>query len=97
MMQPSDLLSIRFQQDMEEKTMERMRDRPVSNYSGTGYWWNNYPAYIGGTTQYDPLTTTTGSNYGALTPSPGSASLAQEAGLGDGVASGSSVGGTAGY
>lgn len=94
-MQPEDLLSVQLQQDIEEQTRRKMKDRPVSNYSGTGFWWNNYPAYIGGQTQYDPLTTTTGSNYGALTPEPGSQAVAQDAGVDASVPTGESVGGTA--
>lgn len=94
-MQPNDLLSIQLQRDIEEQTKRRMRDVPPSNYAGTGYWWDNYPAYIGGQTQYDPLTTTTGSNYGALTPEPGSQAVAKDAGVDPGTPTGESVGGTA--
>lgn len=62
---------------------------------GLGWYWQGYPAVIGGLTEYDPRALQPGSNLSAA--QLGSDKLAMEAGVADGVASGASVGGTAAY
>jgi len=59
---------------------------------GLGWFWQGYPAVIGGLTDYDPRALQPGSNLSAA--QQGSEVLAMEAGVADGVASGASVGGT---
>lgn len=67
---------------------------------GLGDYWYLYPGVIGGTTEIDPRTLQTGSDVNAVRKSSnlssvqqGAKVLAKKAGLGDGVASGASVGG----
>lgn len=43
---------------------------PAMGYSGYGYFWNNYPALIGGTSEYAAMSTVTGAPLG--TPDVGS-------------------------
>ena len=59
---------------------------------GLGWYWNGYPAVVGGLTSYDPRALQPGSNLSAA--QQGSEVLAMQAGVADGVASGASVGGT---
>jgi len=62
---------------------------------GLGWFWQGYPAVTGGLTEYDPRALQPGSNLSAV--QMGSDAVAFDAGLGDGTATGASVGGTAGY
>jgi len=62
---------------------------------GLGWYWQGYPSVIGGMTEYDPRTLQPGSNLSAV--QMGSEEVARDAGLGDGVNTGNSVGGTAAY
>ena len=59
---------------------------------GLGWFWQGYPAVIGGLTEYDPRALQPGSNLSAA--QQGVDHLAMEAGVADGVAAGASVGGT---
>jgi hypothetical protein len=40
---------------------------PAMGYSGYGYFWNNYPAMIAGTSDYASMSTTTGAPVGTPT------------------------------
>jgi len=94
-MQASDLLSLQ----LREAAMRRSsHDRPEPGYSGTGYWWNNYPAYVGGLGDYNAAASSTGGSLEAIqaTSTLGSEAVAKDAGLDD-VPTGESVGGTAAY
>lgn len=62
---------------------------------GLGWFWQGYPAVIGGLTEYDPRALQPGSNLSAA--QQGADQLAMDAGVANGVASGASVGGTAAY
>ena len=62
---------------------------------GLGWFWQGYPAVIGGLTEYNPQALQPGSNLSAV--QQGSEQLAKEAGIADGVNTGYSVGGTAAY
>ena len=62
---------------------------------GLGWFWQGYPAVTGGLTEYDPRALQPGSNLSAA--QQGSSNLAMEAGMADGMPTGASVGGTAGY
>lgn len=62
---------------------------------GLGWFWQGYPAVIGGLTEYDPRSIQPGSNLSAAQYN--AETLATQAGVADGVASGESVGGTAPY
>jgi hypothetical protein len=63
---------------------------------GLGWFWQGYPAVIGGLTEYDPRALQPGSNLSAV-QQDSTDLLALKAGMSDGVASGASVGGTAPY
>lgn len=94
-MQASDLLSLQ----LREAAMRRSsRDIPEPGYSSTGYWWKNYPAYVGGLGDYNAAASSTGSNLEAIQkmPETGSEAVAKDAGIDD-VPTGESVGGTAAY
>lgn len=97
---PEDILSSQLAGRAEKRMQQGSRDVLERGYTGTGYWWANYPAYVGGLTKYDPhATTVPGSNLDAVaaTPQPGSEAVAQDAGMTAGDVTGASVGGTAAY
>jgi hypothetical protein len=60
---------------------------------GLGWFWQQYPGVTGGLTEYDPRAIQPGSNLSAAMWN--SSELAVQAGMGDGVAAGATVGGTA--
>lgn len=62
---------------------------------GLGWYWQGYPNVIGGLTEYNPQALQPGSNLSAV--QQGASEVAFDAGLGDGVNTGYSVGGTAAY
>jgi hypothetical protein len=62
---------------------------------GLGWFWQGYPAVIGGLTEYDPRALQPGSNLNAAQFN--SDTLAKRAGYDDNVSTGASVGGTAPY
>ncbi|CAB4128880.1 hypothetical protein UFOVP223_63 [uncultured Caudovirales phage] len=67
---------------------------------GLGNYWQLYPSMIGGLTDYNYQALQPGSNLSALqysSPQQGSEVVALEAGMADGILTGSSVGGTAAY
>jgi hypothetical protein len=65
---------------------------------GLGWFWQGYPAVTAGLTEYDPRALHAGSNLSAVQQTrPGSEVVALEAGIADGIQTGSSVGGTAAY
>lgn len=41
---------------------------PAMGYSGYGYFWNNYPALIGGTSRFGDVSTETGVPVGTPVP-----------------------------
>jgi hypothetical protein len=94
-MKASELLSFQLREAAQQRSS---RDIVEPGYSGTGYWWNNYPAYVSGIDDYDAKASSTGSNLEAVaaTSTVGSDAVAQRAGL-DGTPTGASVGGTAAY
>jgi len=94
-MKRSELLSFQLREAAQQRSS---RDIPEPDYSGTGYWWKNYPAYTSGLGNYDAVASSTGSNLDAVqaTSTLGSEAVALRAGLDD-SATGASVGGTAAY
>jgi hypothetical protein len=63
---------------------------------GLGWFWNGYPAIIGGLTEYDPGVTMTGSNMQAVNDEPEVASESKVGG-GPSQAEVPDYGGTAAY
>ncbi len=62
---------------------------------GLGWFWQGYPSVIGGLTDYNPQALQPGSNLSAV--QLGSELVAKDAGLNDGVPTGSSYGNPAAY
>lgn len=62
---------------------------------GLGWYWQGYPAVIGGLTEYDPRAVQPGIPLSAVQWN--AKTIAKESGTNDGVAKGASVGGTAFY
>jgi hypothetical protein len=94
-MRASELLSLQLREAAQQRSS---RDIVEPGYSGTGYWWKNYPSYIGGLGDYDAKASSTGGNLDAIqaTSTLGAEAVAKDAGLDD-VPTGASVGGTAAY
>jgi hypothetical protein len=94
-MKRSELLSFQLREAAQQRSS---RDIPEPDYSGTGYWWRNYPAYISGLGNYDAVASSTGGNLDAIqaTSTLGAEAVAKDAGI-DEVPTGASVGGTAAY
>ena len=64
--------------------------------AGLGWYWQGYPAIIGGLTEYDPNVTSTGSNMSAVMDQPEVASESKVGG-GPSQAEVPDYGGTAAY
>lgn len=64
---------------------------PTMGYNGYGYYWGQYPAIVGGTSDYQAMSTVTGVPVGTPESDTG-----KNAGL-DEAPTGTSVGGTAAY
>ncbi len=94
-MKRGELLSFQLRETAQR---DSSRDIPEPGFSGTGYWWKNYPSYISGLGDYDAVASSTGGNLNAIqaTSSLGSKAVAKRAGL-DSSPTGASVGGTAAY
>jgi hypothetical protein len=91
----SELLSLQLREAAQQRSS---RDIVEPGYSGTGYWWRNYPAYISGLGDYNAVASSTGGSLDAIQkmPETGSEAVAKDAGIDD-VPTGESVGGTAAY
>jgi len=94
-MKKSELSQMQFREAQQQRSSHDIVEPGIT---GTGYWWNNYPAYVSGLDDYDAMASSTGSNLDAVAQmtEPGADAVATKAGL-NGETTGASVGGTTGY